>query len=67
MRWDQLAYIAYGDTYYTPDLLDANQNIPVYDWLPVGIVVACPIILSAATNSLASQLPAWKQNTLLNT
>lgn len=60
MRWDQLAEKAYGDPHRMTDLLEANQEIGVYSYLPEGIVVACPVILDAAANPIGN-LPEWKK------
>ena len=62
MRWDQLALEGYGDVAYTPDLVDANQQLPSYDWVPEGVVVLFPVIPEAAFNTIVSTLPIWKQN-----
>lgn len=61
MRWDTLAWLAYGDASRMTDLLEANQDIGVYNWLPVGVIVKCPIIIDAAISQQAAALPAWKQ------
>lgn len=61
MRWDQLAYYGYGDATRMADLLDANQQIGVYNWVPKDSWVKFPIILEAALNPLLANLPAWKQ------
>ncbi len=62
MRWDSLAYFAYGDAGKMADLLDANQEIGVYEWIPEGVTVKCPILLDAAINPLLADLPSWKKN-----
>lgn len=62
LRWDQLSYLAYGSVSYMSDLLEANKQIGVYNWLPVGCVIACPIILGAAITPLLSSLPDWKKD-----
>lgn len=60
IRWDQLALLGYGDANRMTDLLEANPNIAVYNWVPARVIVTFPIILDAATNPLPSSLPAWK-------
>jgi hypothetical protein len=62
MRWDNLAYFGYGDVGYTPDLVEANPQIPSYDWVPAGVVVLFPYIPEAALNTIVKTLPIWKQD-----
>lgn len=59
IRWDMLANKAYGDAYRMTELLEANPDIALWNWLPIGAIIACPILLDAATNPLTT-LPAWK-------
>ena len=62
IRWDQLAYLAYGSIEYMADLLEANQSVACFDWIPIGTIMQCPVILDAAINPLPTNaLPAWKQ------
>ena len=61
MRWDQLAYLGYGDAGRAADLLAANKDIGVFNWVPAGVVIQFPVILDAALNPLTSQLPEWKK------
>ena len=62
IRWDQLAYLAYGDPNRMTDLLNANQQMAVFNWIPIGAAIICPILLDAAINPLSSSLPEWKTN-----
>lgn len=59
VRWDMIAYQAYGDANRMTDLQEANPDLPLWNWLPIGTVVACPILLDAASNPL-NTLPSWK-------
>lgn len=61
MRWDQVAYQAYGSTGYMGDLITANPDVPPYGWIPNGTQLACPVITDADLTPLAGSLPAWKQ------
>lgn len=59
IRWDQLADLAYGSVGYMADLLQANPQIGVFNWIPAKAVIGCPVIVNAAINPLGT-LPAWK-------
>ena len=59
-RWDQLAYAGYGDASYMSNLLAANPNIAVFNWVPEQTVIVFPIILQNSLIPSAADFPAWK-------
>lgn len=60
MKWDEVAHKAYGDAHRDVDLMEANPQIPVYDYIPEGVYVICPETLDADIIPSPDVLPAWK-------
>lgn len=59
MRWDMVAYAAYGDATKFSVIIEANPNVPVSEILDAGIVLNIPILEEPdVTESL---LPPWKR------
>lgn len=57
-RWDTLAYHYYGDALQYGVIIAANPAVDVEVLLPVGLVLAIPIIEQA--NEVRSvELPPW--------
>jgi len=59
-RWDQIAYIAYGDPTGYERILAANPQVRFHAQLPGGITLRIPII-SASDRANPTELPPWKR------
>lgn len=58
-RWDSIAYMAYGDASLMCDIIEANQDVPIYNVLPGNITIKIPIRELETQN--VDSLPSWKQ------
>ena len=58
-RWDEIAYIAYGDASRMQEIIDANVGLPLNATIAGGTVVNIPIV--DATTIDTSLLPPWKR------
>ena len=58
-RWDNIAYLAYGDAFRYGEIILANPNVPKYDVFPQGVTVNVPV--STESESAALNLPPWKR------
>lgn len=59
MRWDQVAYIVYGDATKFQELVEANPNVPIATMLPANTVLNVPVLEEPEIT--AALLPPWKR------
>lgn len=64
-RWDNIAFLAYGDVTKMPQIIAANPKVPVYDVLPSGLKLLIPVLSEPSADS--SMLPPWKRTTVNTT
>ena len=49
VRWDEVAFIEYGDVTKMLDIRNANPDIPSYDKIPGGTILQIPILEESIT------------------
>lgn len=59
MRWDQIAYLAYGRVELAHLIAEANPTTPKDSVIPEGTEIQIPIVSVPDIDS--SLLPPWKQ------
>lgn len=59
--WDYVAWRMYGDESLIEILTTANPHIPLTPFLPMGVVMAVPIIETPRPSLNNSQRPPWRQ------
>ena len=57
--WDNIAYLAYGDSFSMQRILDANPQVAILDELPAGITLNIPIVPEPTLDT--ELLPPWKR------
>ena len=60
MRWEQIAYKAYGDVNQMNALIEANTGIAADAIVPTGTKVLIPIMDDTVVED-SSLLPPWKR------
>lgn len=55
-RWDQLAFIYYGDALRYEPIIRANQHVPISTTLQAGLKLRIPLLDVKATTE---DLPPW--------
>lgn len=62
VRWDTIAFLAYGDASLMNTIIAANVNVDITEKLPGGIELQIPVIETTALPAAAENLPPWKRN-----
>lgn len=58
--WTAIAYKMYGNVDAVTTLIQANTNVPLDPILPTGTILYVPIISSATSSEITTNLPPWK-------
>jgi hypothetical protein len=58
-RWDSISFQEYGDVKYTPEIQNANIEIPLDEPLIAGTIIRIPIKEFIETQN--ELLPPWKK------
>jgi phage tail protein X len=59
--WDYLAWRFYNDESRLEVLVAANPHVPITPILPMGIVIAIPILGELRPTLNNAQLPPWRK------
>lgn len=60
MRWDYIAYLAYGQSSLIQPIIEANPNVPITPRLPGGTVLTIPVLDDSISKTDKELLPPWK-------
>lgn len=60
MRWDEIAFKAFGDAERIFELMDANPQAEKSDIVKAGVELRIPVLDDATVDE--SDLPPWKRN-----
>ena len=58
-RWDQLAFLYYGDALAFERIMAANPEMPLTSTLPGGVAILIPVVDSNTTS--LQDLPPWNR------
>lgn len=61
VRWDTVAFEAYGDPARMNEIIAANPEVDITEKLPGGIELKIPVIPVTATPVSNDLLPPWKR------
>ena len=62
VRWDRIAFEAYGDANLMNTIIAANLDVDITEKLPGGITLQIPVLETTATIPAENLLPPWKRN-----
>lgn len=62
VRWDQVAFQAYGDASLMNTIIAANLGVDFAEKLPGGIELQIPVLETTATVPAENLLPPWKRS-----
>jgi len=62
VRWDTIAFEAYGDASRMNEIIAANVNVDISEKLPGGIELQIPVIETTASAPAEMLVPPWKRN-----
>jgi len=62
VRWDTIAFQAYGDASRMNEIIAANTDVDITEKLPGGITLQIPVIETTALPATPENLPPWKRD-----